>query len=107
MLIYWVEALHTVKENTEALVSTSKETEPEVNVDKTKYMVTSQDQDAGRSHNQQIDNSSFERVKEFKYLGTTLCGLYTCDYYITRCIQEVRADHAAQPWESRDCSHVH
>ena len=52
MLIYWVEALHTVKENTEALVSTSKETEPEVNVDKTKYMVTSQDQDAGRSHNQ-------------------------------------------------------
>jgi len=29
-------------------------------------------QDAGRSHSIQIDNSSFERVEEFKYLGTTL-----------------------------------
>jgi len=32
----------------------------------------SQDQDAGRSHIIKTDNSSFERVKEFKYLGTTL-----------------------------------
>jgi len=35
-------------------------------------MVMSQDQNAGRSHNIKIDSSSFERVKEFKYLGTTL-----------------------------------
>jgi len=35
-------------------------------------MVTSQDQNAGRSHNIKIDSSFFERVKEFKYLGTTL-----------------------------------
>ena len=27
---------------------------------------------AGRSHNIKIDNSAFERVEEFKYLGTTL-----------------------------------
>ena len=32
----------------------------------------SQDQNAGRSHNTMIDNSSFERVKQLKYLGTTL-----------------------------------
>jgi len=32
----------------------------------------SQDQNAGGSHNINIDNSSFERVEEFKYLGTTL-----------------------------------
>jgi len=32
----------------------------------------SQDQTAGRSHNLQIDNSSFERVEELKYLGTNL-----------------------------------
>jgi L-lysine 2,3-aminomutase len=27
---------------------------------------------AGRNHNMKIDNSSIERVEEFKYLGTTL-----------------------------------
>jgi hypothetical protein len=30
------------------------------------------DQNAGGSHNIKTDNSSFERVEEFKYLGTTL-----------------------------------
>ena len=35
-------------------------------------MVMSQYQTAGRSHTIKIDNSSFERVEEFKYLGTTL-----------------------------------
>jgi len=50
----------------------SKETGLEVNADRTKYMVMSQDQNAGRSHNINIDNSFFERVEEFKYLGTTL-----------------------------------
>ena len=32
----------------------------------------SRDQNAGRNHNVRIDNSTFERVEEFKYLGTTL-----------------------------------
>jgi len=50
----------------------SKKIGLEVNVYKTKYMVTSQDQNAGRSHSMKMDNSSFERVKEFKYLGITL-----------------------------------
>ena len=62
----------TVQENTEALVIASKETGLEVNADKTKYMVMSGDQNAGRSHSMRIDNRSFERVEEFKYLGTTL-----------------------------------
>jgi hypothetical protein len=35
-------------------------------------MVMSRDKNAGRSHSVTIDNSSFERVEEFKYLGTTL-----------------------------------
>jgi RNA:NAD 2'-phosphotransferase (TPT1/KptA family) len=54
------------------LVVASKETGLEVNADKAKYMVTSQDLNAGQSHSVKIDNSSFERVEEFKYLGTTL-----------------------------------
>ena len=35
-------------------------------------MVMSRDQNAGRSHNIKIDNRSFEKVEEFKYLGKTL-----------------------------------
>jgi len=62
-------SIHTIKENAEALVVASKETGLEVN---TKYVVMSHDQTAGQSHNMKIDNRSFERVEEFKYLGTTL-----------------------------------
>ena len=50
----------------------SKETGLEVNADKTKYMVKSQDQNAEQSHNIKIDNSFFERMEHLKYLGTTL-----------------------------------
>ena len=50
----------------------TKETGLEVNADKTKYMVMSREQTAGLSHTMKFDNSSIERVEEFKYLGTTL-----------------------------------
>jgi len=36
------------------------------------YMTVSRDQNAGQIHSVGIDNSSIERVEEFKYLGTTL-----------------------------------
>jgi hypothetical protein len=52
----------------------SKESGLEVNTDKTEYMVMSRDRNAGRSHNVKIDNCSFERVEEFKYLGTNLAN---------------------------------
>ena len=32
----------------------------------------SRDQNAGQSHSTKTDNSSIERVEQFKYLGTTL-----------------------------------
>jgi len=64
--------VHTVKENAEALVVASKEIVLEVNADKTKCLVMSRDQNAGRSHSIKRVSSSFERVKDFKYLGTTL-----------------------------------
>jgi len=35
-------------------------------------MVMSRDQNAGRNHSVRINNSTFERVEEFKYLGKTL-----------------------------------
>jgi len=65
-------SIHTVKENAEALLVASKETGLVVNADKIKCMVMSRNQNAGRNHNMKIDNSSFEMVEEFKYLGKTL-----------------------------------
>ena len=44
----------------------------EVNADKTKYMVMSRDQNAGRGHSINVDNNSFEMVDDFRYLETTL-----------------------------------
>jgi hypothetical protein len=42
----------------------------EMNADKTKCMAMSRDQNAGRSHSMKNDNSAFERVQQFRYLGT-------------------------------------
>jgi hypothetical protein len=71
-MLCWERSIRTIKENAEDLVVAIKEIGLEVNADKTKYMVMSQDQNAGRSHNIKNDNSSFESLDEFKYLGTTL-----------------------------------
>ena len=65
-------SIHTLKENAEALVAATGETGLEVSADKTEYMVMSRDQNAGQIHSVRMDNSTFERVEEFKYLGTTL-----------------------------------
>ena len=71
---------HAVEKNTGALVVAGKEIGLEVNVGRTMYMVMSGDQRAGRGHIMKIDSSSFERVEEFKYFGTTLTN--------QNCIQE-------------------
>ena len=65
-------SIHTLKENAEALVADTREIGLEVSAVKTKYMVMSRDQNAGRIYSVRMDNSTFERVEEFKYLGTTL-----------------------------------
>jgi len=66
-------SVQTIKEGAQALIVASKEIGLEVNADKTKDMVMSRDQNAGQSHNmKKTDSRSFERVEEFKYLGTTL-----------------------------------
>jgi hypothetical protein len=48
-----------------------KEIGLEVNADKTKYMVMSRNHRTGQSHNIKTDNSYFESVQDFKYLGKT------------------------------------
>jgi len=65
-------SIHTLKENAETLVAPTREIGLEVSADKTNYMVMSRDKNAGRIHSVRTDNSTFERVEEFKYLGITL-----------------------------------
>ena len=65
-------SVYTIKENTNPMILAVREIRPEVYGDKTKCMVMSLKQNAGQSHSMKTDNSSFERVEEFKYMGTTL-----------------------------------
>jgi len=51
--------INTVEKNKKALVVASNDIGQEVNADKTKYMVMSRDQNAGRSRNIKIVNRSF------------------------------------------------
>jgi len=60
--------VHSVKKNAEALVPARKEIGLDVVAVTCKYMVMSRDQNAGRSHNINADNSSFGRVEEFEFL---------------------------------------
>ena len=65
-------SIHTLKENAVTLVAANREIGQEVSAYKTKYMVMPGDQNAGRIHSVRIDNSTLERVEDFKYLGTIL-----------------------------------
>ena len=66
------ENLQTVRENTEILIKTSKDIGLEVNSDKTKYMITSRQQNMVQNQNIVLENLSFEKVEKFKYLGVTV-----------------------------------
>jgi hypothetical protein len=79
-------SVRAVKENAEALVVAAKEIGLAANADKTKYVVMSRDQNAGRTHSMKSDNSSFKRVDEFKYLGTTLTNQNSIQEEIKRTI---------------------
>ena len=78
-LLFYNDHLHvldasilTIKENTEASVFISNETGLELNDEKTKYMVMSQNQHAVQDQNIYVGNKSFERLEHFSYLVTSL-----------------------------------
>jgi hypothetical protein len=50
------QSIHTIRKNTKALETASKEISLKVNVEKTKYMVMSRDHNAGQNGNTQISN---------------------------------------------------
>jgi hypothetical protein len=57
----------TIKENADAVVVANKKSGLEGKADKTKYMAMYRDQNAGRNHNIETDNNSFEGVEELKF----------------------------------------
>jgi hypothetical protein len=61
--------IDTIKKNTETLFDASKEVGLEINVEKTKYMLLSRDQNVGQNRDIKIANRSFENVSQLKYLG--------------------------------------
>jgi hypothetical protein len=77
-------SVHTVKKHTESLLVASKQVGLEVNDDKSKCMVMSRDQNAGRSHNIQTDSSSLELVEHFEHLGRTLTNQYSIQEELKR-----------------------
>jgi hypothetical protein len=58
--------------NTETLIDASKEVGLEVDVEKTKCMLVSWDQNIGQNREIKIVTKSFENVSQFKYLGMTI-----------------------------------
>jgi hypothetical protein len=77
-------SVYTMKENAEAFLVANKETGLEVNAD-------AHDQTAEPSRSVKIDNSSFERVEEYKYLGKNLTNQNSIQEEIKSRLKSVNA----------------
>jgi len=84
-------SIHNLKENAEALVAATREIGQDIIDNKSKDMVRSRDQNAGRIHSERIDNSTFERMEEYKYLGTTLTNQSSIPEEIKRILKSGNA----------------
>jgi hypothetical protein len=71
--------------NTETSIDASKEVGLEVNTEKTKYMLLSRHQNAGKNHDIKISNKAFENVAQLRYLRTTV----TNQIWFTRKLKRV------------------
>jgi hypothetical protein len=67
-----VDNIDTIKRNTQTLIDASKKDGLEVNTEKTKYMLLSRHQNAGKNQDIKIGNRCFENVAQFRYLGTAI-----------------------------------
>jgi hypothetical protein len=64
--------IDTTKRNTKILIDAGKVNGLEVNTEKTKYMWLSHHQNSGQNHDIKIGDRCFEKVEQFRYLGTTI-----------------------------------
>jgi hypothetical protein len=63
---------YSLKKNTDTLIDAKKEAGLEINIEKTKYVLLSHQQNAFQNWDIRIANRSFENVSQFKYLVTTV-----------------------------------
>jgi peptide methionine sulfoxide reductase MsrB len=70
------DSVDTIKKNTQTLTDLSKEVGPEVDTEKTKYMLLSCHKNAGQNHDIKIGNSCFENVAQFR--SRTFCPRVCC-----------------------------
>jgi hypothetical protein len=63
-----------INKNTQTLIDVCKEVGLEVNVEKTKYMSVSRDQNAGQNRELKIGNKSLEKIKGRSYSGDLPSG---------------------------------
>jgi hypothetical protein len=66
--------IDTINGNTETLIDATKEVAIEVNVEKTKYMLVSRDQNADQNRDIKIENRSFENASQFMHLRTIVAN---------------------------------
>jgi hypothetical protein len=64
--------IDTINKVTQTVIDASKEVGLEINVEETKYMLVSRDQNVGQCSDIKIRKSSFENVSQLKYLRTTV-----------------------------------
>jgi hypothetical protein len=62
----------TVVKNTETCLEASEDVGLAVNIEKSKYMFVSRNQNIGQNHKSPTINMSFENMAKFKYLGITV-----------------------------------
>ncbi|KAJ4447721.1 hypothetical protein ANN_09729 [Periplaneta americana] len=65
----------TIRENTEIFLEATKAIGLEINPEKTKYTITSRDQNIVRNGNIKIGDLSFEELEKSKYLGATIINV--------------------------------
>jgi hypothetical protein len=58
--------IDSIEKNTETLIDASTEIGLEINVEKSKYMLLSRHQNAGKNHDIKMANRSFENVSQIK-----------------------------------------
>jgi hypothetical protein len=87
--------IYTIKKNSETLTDASKEGGLEINVEKTKYMLLSRQQNVGQNRDIKIANRSFENVSQLKYLGLTVTNQNLIQEEIKR---RLNFDNACYIW---------
>jgi hypothetical protein len=82
--------IDTIKKNTETLTEAREEVSLEVNAEKTKYMLLSCHQNAGKNHDIKIATRSLKNVAQFKYFGMTVTNQNLIQEEIKRRLNSVQ-----------------